>query len=692
MFFRPQVSGRYTSSLGAPRRGPRFATVGRLEQLEGRALLAVGAISTVAGNGIAGSKGDGAPAIAAQISSPDSLVVDAAGNLYIADASSAVIREVVKSTGTITTVAGSGVSGYHGDGGLAIYANISTPAGLALDADGNLYFSDQSNNVVREVVKSTGTMITVAGNGHAGYSGDGGLATAAQLKNPAALAIDGAGNIYIADAYNSVVRMLSKATGTISTVAGTGTSGYSGDTGAATKAQLNTPFGLALDHSGHLYISDFGNQAVRLLNTNTGTISTYAGVQNHHGYNNDGIPAQNAWLFYPSALAVDASDNLYIADFGNSRIRKVEQATGLISTLAGTGTPGFSGDSGPATAAQINYAQGVALDTLGNLYIGDSTNHRVREVTYSTVVLPTTVATTLNLNTSNSAAVYGQTITYTASVSPSAASSQTPGGTLQFVVDGVNYGAPVALTQGHASLTVAGLGAGSHAVNASYSGDTNFQTSTASTFYQSLAKAPLVVKANTVNSRAGNPLPALTATYTGFLNGDTAASLTSRPTLTTSATAASLAGSYPILVAGGASKNYAISTQPGTLNLAAPIKPVSVKGIMAGPKLAGVTVVFNGPLSAATAQSLANYTVVSAGKDGKYGTKDDIKVALKSALFNGSTSTLTLKFKVAQATTSGVQLVGRGLADVLGGLIDGAHTGQPGSSLVASFKGKTVTF
>ena len=347
------------------------------------AVAAPGDINTVAGTGSEGFSGDGGPASSAELSYPYGVALDASGNLYFADLGNNRVRKV-NGTGTITTVAGAGSYGFSGDGGPATSAELAQPTGVAVDSSGDLYIADNSNNRVRKV-DSSGTITTVVGGGISGL-GDGGPATAAQLNQPVGVAVDGSGNLYIADAGNSRVRKVD-GSGTITTVAGTGGFGFSGDGGPATAAQLNSPYGVALDGSGNLYIGDTGNQRVRRVN-GSGTISTVAGTGTQ-GFSGDGGPATAAQLRDPVGVALDGSGNLYIADSANSRVRKVD-GTGTISTVAGTGGFGFSGDGGPATAAQLNSTYGVALDSSGNLNIGDANNNRVRKVEGPDTVPPTT--------------------------------------------------------------------------------------------------------------------------------------------------------------------------------------------------------------------------------------------------------------------------------------------------------------
>jgi sugar lactone lactonase YvrE len=340
---------------------------------------AVPPITTVAGNGTSGYGGDGGPATAAQLYGPSGVGVDGSGNLFIADSSNNVIREVVKATGTILTIAGTGTAGYAGDGGPATAAMLYSPSGVAVDGSGNVFIADSGNSVIREVVKATGTIITVAGSGTSGYSGDGGPATAALLNAPSGVALDGSGNLFIADSSNNVIREVVKATGTISTVAGTGTAGYGGDGGPATAALLSTPSGVAVDGSGNLFIADTSNYRIREVVQATGNIVTVAGTGSA-GDGGDGGPATAAMLNAPNRVTVDGSGNLFIADTLNNVIREVVKATGNILTAAGNGTQGYGGDGGPATAAQLSTPSGLTVDGSGNLFIADQGNNRIREV------------------------------------------------------------------------------------------------------------------------------------------------------------------------------------------------------------------------------------------------------------------------------------------------------------------------
>ncbi len=324
-------------------------------------------ITTAAGGG---SAGDGGTPLNALVILPAGLALDASGNPYVTD-TDARVRSVIN--GVINTVAGDGIDAYSGpgfgDGGSATSVSLNDPEGAALDASGNLYIADSGNCSVREV--SAGVITTLAGGHGCGYNGDNITATSAMLNEPTGVAVDSTGNVYIADNYNHRVRKISG--GTITTIAGTGSPGFSGD-GVATLVELNNPRYVALDSSGNLYISDFTNNRVRRLSN--GMLTTVAG-NGAAGYSGEGIATAVA-LNSPSGIAIDGAGNLFIAEWGGQRIREV--TGGMTSTIAGTGTPGFSGDGGPATSAQIDIPQQLALDTSGNVFFSDSDNNRVRVI------------------------------------------------------------------------------------------------------------------------------------------------------------------------------------------------------------------------------------------------------------------------------------------------------------------------
>lgn len=272
---------------------------------------------------------------------------------------------------------------FSGDGGPAIKATLNEPDGVCIDAAGNLYIADLYNERIRKVT-AQGIISTIAGNGQAGYSGDGGPAVAAELDLPGGLAVDAAGNVYFADYDNSCIRKVSTS-GIISTYAGNGQQGFKGDGGPANSAELNRPTGVAVDNAGNLYIADYQNDRIRKVNTN-GIISTVAGGGNSNPVN--GSPADSVILYAPDGVAVDASDNIYIASLVGSRIFKVN-TNGIISTIAGSGSyskGGYSGDGGPAVNAQLNSPTDVILDGSGNIYIADANNYVIRKIDVNGII------------------------------------------------------------------------------------------------------------------------------------------------------------------------------------------------------------------------------------------------------------------------------------------------------------------
>ena len=322
-----------------------------------------GVLTRVAGNSRTGYSGDGGPATNARITSPKGLALDAAGNLFVADYGNRRIRRVSRD-GIITTVAGSGACCFSGDGGPAVNAALATPLGLSVDAVGNLFIADEYNHRVRKV-STSGIITTVAGNGIPGFSGDGGPGDKAQLSYPTSVAADRAGNLYIADYNNHRIRMLS-ADGILTTAAGNGVIGSSGDDGPATDANLIWAVSIGVDGADNLYIADSGS----VRKVSGGKITTVAGGGTSWGPSSDGAAATSAAI-QPRAIAADEPGNLFIADaFGNSFIHKVS-SNGTITTVAGNPTAYVSGDGGRAVDARLENPGGVAIDRDGNFYIVD---------------------------------------------------------------------------------------------------------------------------------------------------------------------------------------------------------------------------------------------------------------------------------------------------------------------------------
>lgn len=407
-----------------------------------RKFVVAGNINTVAGNGLTYS-GDNSPALNASLKSPQGVAAaqDGSGSVFIADSDGNLVRKV-DIGGTITTIAGNGCFGYQvgnavvnvpkcdkptdltaGDGNPAINASLGGPTGVAQDRTGNLFIADASNQRIRKV-DTSGNINTVAGNGCHGFAvgnppscnttndvsaGDGVFATSASLNFPSSVAVDGSGNIFIADTDNHRIRKVDT-TGTITTVAGNGCQGFAvgspplcnttndvtaGNGVLATSASLNFPSGVALDTSGNLYIADQSNQRIRRVDAATQNITTVAG-NGFQGYSGDGRVATSAMLNFPAAVALDGFGNLFIADFGNQRIRRVDAATQVITTVAGDGSFGFSGDLGPATLAMLANPGGLTVDGSGNLLLADTFNDRIRKVASpvvpAAILLPTSLS------------------------------------------------------------------------------------------------------------------------------------------------------------------------------------------------------------------------------------------------------------------------------------------------------------
>ena len=341
--------------------------------------IANGVITAVAGVGKYGFSGDGAAPLGAQLAAPYGIALDPAGRILVADKENQRIRRIDIPNSNIATI--SGGSSSVGDGGPALNSLLFGPSDIAFDTAGNLFVADDLNHRVRKI-SPAGIITTVAGNGTGGFSGDGGDARNAQLRNPQGVAVDSAGNLLIADTGNRRIRRVN-ASGNIQTVAGNGSRGSSGDGSAATLATLSVPLGVTVDALGNFYIADFGSNRIRRVSV-VGQISTVAGTNTPNVLGDDG-PAFSAGLLAPADIAIDAAGNLYIADTFHNRIRKVG-TNGNISTIAGTGDLGYTGDGGPATAATLALPTTLAVDAAGNIFFTDALNGRVRRVSAAGVI------------------------------------------------------------------------------------------------------------------------------------------------------------------------------------------------------------------------------------------------------------------------------------------------------------------
>jgi sugar lactone lactonase YvrE len=348
-------------------------------------VLSPGVIDTVAGDGELHFRTDGVLATLAPIFLPYGVIVDPAGNIYLSDTNNSRIRRVDAQTSLISTIAGTGVSGYSGDRGPATQANINQPGGLTMDGAGNIFFADSGNDIIRRIDAVSGVITTIAGVPLTqGYSGDGSAAILANLSSPSGVAFDAAGDLFIADTSNNVIRKVDSTTGKISTVAGTGVAGYNGDTILATAAQLNSPLTVNVGIDNSLYIADLSNNRVRKVTS--GVISTVAGTGNRN-FAGDGGLATAADLDNPASVILDPAGDLYIADSGNNRVRKVYASTGIIETLAGTGNEQFAGDVGPANQAGLYAPYALFFDQSGNLFLSDTLHNRIRRILATPVAL-----------------------------------------------------------------------------------------------------------------------------------------------------------------------------------------------------------------------------------------------------------------------------------------------------------------
>ncbi len=378
-----------------------YKTMKKIILLIAGSVLSFGAnaqtITTIAGTTVAGYSGDNGPATAAKLNSPAHVCLDFYGNLYFTDQSNNVVRKI-DTNGIITTVAGTGAAGYSGDGYAATNATFNFPNMIVMDHLGNMFIADQQNSAIRKI-STSGIVTTVAGTGAAGYNGDNIPAISAELNYPDGVGIDDSGNVIIADMHNSRVRKVNSA-GIITTIGGTGVIGYSGDGGPATAAMLSAPANLTVYH-GNIYIVDQQEQRIRMIDV-SGKISTIAG-NGTMGFSGDYGLATDAEFHYPSTVALNYSGQIFIDDAYNNRVRMVD-TNGIITTVAGTGVPGYSGDGGPATAAEFNEPGGASFDVCGNVYVCDINNNNIRKISYFTtmpaITGPTSVIKDSSINLS----------------------------------------------------------------------------------------------------------------------------------------------------------------------------------------------------------------------------------------------------------------------------------------------------
>ncbi|MGH9597009.1 MAG: Ig-like domain repeat protein [Edaphobacter sp.] len=499
---------------------------------------------------------------------PSAIVFDAAGNLYFAESGNHVVRRV-DATGQITTIAGTGTQGFTGDAGPATSAALDSPLGLALDSANHLYIADTHNDRIRKLDLVSGILTTIAGTGTRGFFGDAGPAAAAELNLPAALACDTANNLYVADTGNHRIRRIDAASGVITTIAGTGAQGFSGDNALAEDASLDSPDGLVVDAASNLYLADTHNQRIRRIDATTGIIRTIAGT-GAQGFAGDAGNATSATLALPHGITLDAAGNLYLADTDNHRIRRIDAVTGIITTVAGDGTQAFAGDGSPAIAASLDTPRSTAVSPTALLTLADSGNQRIRQLT--AVPAPvTTIRTIAGLGLAAPGALtlsaptaipYG-----TGQLTATLASTTPINGVITFV-DTTNSSTlgTANLIANIATVSTTMLSAGLHAFSATYAGDQTYLPAVSPPLAISVTPQQLTATVIPVTILYGQPISVITGTLNGVLPQD-AANLTAA--FTTVATALSSAGTYPIVVAltGSGAANYTIAATPATVTI-----------------------------------------------------------------------------------------------------------------------------
>jgi sugar lactone lactonase YvrE len=498
---------------------------------------------------------------------PSAIVFDVTGNLYIAETGNHVIRKV-DSAGNITTIAGTGAQGFSGDTGPATSATLDSPQGLVLDTKNNLYLADTHNHRIRKITATTGIITTIAGTGTQSFSGDNALATSAQLNLPTAIALDTAGNLYLADTGNQRIRKITATTGIITTIAGTGTQGFSGDTGPAISAAIDSPTGLAVDSANNLYLADTHNHRIRKITTATGIIATIAGTGTQ-GFSGDSAAATAATLTLPHGLTIDTKGNLYLADTANHRIRRIDATTGIITTAAGDGTQAFAGDGGPAITASLDSPRDTAASPSTLLTLSDTGNQRIRQLTAAPA--PTTtiqtiagIASDVLTLTAPSIIVYGTgQLTATIASATPAFGSITFFDTTSSTTTTLNT---ATLAANIATLPTTTLAAGQHNLTATYAGDQTHSAAQSSTFALTITPQQLIATIAPITLLYGQPIPDISGNLTGVLSQDATNLIAA---FTTTATALSPTGTYPITatLTGPAAGNYTVASPAANLTI-----------------------------------------------------------------------------------------------------------------------------
>jgi sugar lactone lactonase YvrE len=491
---------------------------------------------------------------------PSAVAFDRQGNLYFAETGNHVIRKI-DTSGQVTTVVGTGTQGFDGDGGAATAALLDSPQGLAVDST-SLYIADTHNHRIRRVQLGTGMITTIAGSSTAGSSGDNGSAAAATLDSPTALALDSMGNLFLADSRVHRIRRIDAASGIITSVAGTGTQGFDGDGATAASALLDSPGGLAVDTNGNLYVADTHNNRIRRIDAATQVVSTIAG-SGGPGFTGDSNLAVTAMLALPHGISLDPQGNVYFADTANHRIRRIDAATGNITTITGEGTQGFGGDGGAATAASLDSPRSTVVSSTGLATIADTGNQRIRQITAGSALqtiagFGATIPGSLALN-GPSVVVYGSGQLFASLTS--ASSGQ---GIITFLdryAGSLNGLATVPLTGITAVLDTSQLAAGEHSITATYAGDSVPGAAQSTAFVLTVSPLPLTVVVTPSSVSYGETVPSVTGTLRGILPRDQSSVSAS---FSTTASALSPVGSYPVIVTltGAAAGNYSLGASP----------------------------------------------------------------------------------------------------------------------------------
>lgn len=500
---------------------------------------------------------NGQQAVTVPLNAPAQLCYDAAGNFYIADQNNNIIRKV-DTAGIITTIAGTGEQGFDGDGGAATSATLDSPQGIAIDTSGNLYIADTRNHRIRKV-STSGIITTIAGTGVAGFSGDGGAATSATINLPTAIAADSNGNVFFADSNNNRVREIVASSSVIQTVAGNGEQGYTGDGGSATSATLDTPQGIAIDSAGNLYLSDTHNNRVRKVSG--GIITTIVG-DGTFSFAGDGSAATSGSLASPHGIAVNAAGTtLYVADSNNNRIRQVNSSN-VISTVAGSGEQGHDQLNGSATAASLDTPRGVTTGPFVSFAFADTGNDIVRAVSNSNIVttagLGNQSTSLLALTASAQTTTYGQgTLTATLSSSTQAT------GSIIFYDYGSQV-ATVALASNTAILNLGSLNAGTHSLSASFAGDGSNPSAVSGVMVVTVNPLAITATITPLVLQYGQTIPAVTGSLSGVLaqdNGNVQVAFSTSATATSVPGAYAVTGT----LSGSAAPNYTLSSITGNV-------------------------------------------------------------------------------------------------------------------------------